>query len=309
MYLSLQYALSKLLNPGREDFISMGLGIEARAERCIDFWRPHLTCTKEFQRRQIESLDGSPTVSVLGAGSLLDIDTAMLKEKFSKISLFDANPLAKRAWRKFSRALDRDQEIDFSFEDVTSSLDFWTESLKDFLYRNRSTDTGKLANFLASLQCCDLESDWQHSDVIFSVNLLSQIPVYWRDRVHTIIKKYWNLDTDEDGRYDEALESSLEYTMRELQQNHLARISSSDAKLVVIISDVRFMYYMKDHSRWRITPALYLPNELKLNRFRLCDKSQWFWHIAPQDVEQSHHGVIHDVGAWAFLRREPVINP
>lgn len=283
----------------------MGAGIQERAKRCQKFWSRHLELTKQFQGDSLSSTYESSSVAVLGAGSLLDINTELLMNRFERISLWDANPTLSSVWQQFARALPEGTYLSDHCIDLTGSLDIWTEQLLVFLRSQKRGKLPALAALLSSLAVQHQWRSWQESEVIISANLLSQIPIYWRDRVHQIVQREWNLDSDDEGYFPAPVQAALEESMCKLQLQHLQQLSRSFARTVILVSDVRFMYYLQNEANWHVLPALYFSRPVSIDGFELTKSGSWFWHIAPQHIEYDSHGEIHDVHAWCFERSNP----
>lgn len=287
--------------PARRDFIDMGLGIDARAKRCYKFWRPHLELTKAFQRRAVEVLDGKGSLAILGAGSLLDIDIIELQKQFNFIELYDANPSALDHWKRFivNRS---DLYINGIITDLSNSIDIWSKSLDKFLSENKIPSQAELSKFFSKLKVGPPTKFSKNFDVIFSINLLSQIPIYWRDRVQKKLYRKLKIDTDEFGLYPLELQRALENSMANLQHHHLKSLSLSSAKIVVVISDVEFLYYKRDISEWQKEGALYFSEEIKIEEYQEELHDTWLWHIIPQGIEEQEYGSYHKVMAHAFTK-------
>ena len=301
MYNLIKSYYQRLRHPYWSDFLTMGRGIRARSRRCSKYWKSHLELCKEFQRKNLAHLSGVQSVAVMGAGSLLDIDQDLLIKKFNKISFFDADLAVAKTWKKFSRKLTPEKKFSGHHIDLTNSLSLWTKELSSFLDKYDRPDLPALCEFLGGFFCYDRNQQIRKYDVIISANILGQIPIYWRDRVHSLIKKKWKIDTNEHGFYESSLQLALDYTMALLQKQHLEILSSSSSKVVIIICDKRYFYYLNNNSHWQETVALQVPIELPAQFYFTSDSDSWFWHIAPQGVEQKAYGVIHDVIAKAFV--------
>jgi hypothetical protein len=69
-----------------------------------------------------------------------------------------------------------------------------------------------------------------------------------------------------------------------------------------MLHDIQFFYYHADKVHWQVEPALELTDPIVLLNFNIDFQDQWFWHIAPQGIEQAEYGVIHDVRAICLKR-------
>jgi hypothetical protein len=302
MFDSIKTALTYLTYPQWRDYIKMGQGISWRANNAKYYWDKHLLLSKVFQKSCCELANNLESISILGAGELFDVDSSFIQKNFKKIEFWDANPRAIKSWRKFEKKLANNQEFASHLADLTFSIFSWTEDLRSFLIHSKSKDIFKLANFFDRLETASVELSKISSDVVVSLNLLSQIPIYWRDRAHSLINKLWSIDTDENGFYPRVLQESFNNTMLKLQEQHLLLLISTKAKLIVLISDREFLYYNQNKSLWQSEKALYVPKNLLLDSYKIVKEDSWLWHIAPQGLENNEYGEIHDVVAKGYLR-------
>ncbi|RMG41287.1 MAG: hypothetical protein D6719_08830 [Candidatus Dadabacteria bacterium] len=296
-----KYRRLKQQYPGREDYLDMGFGIEARYSRCRKYWRPHLNLSRLFVNSLIE-VPGGSSLAVLGAGRLYDIDLKELSKKFKKIALYDCDPGVMPYWKKAKRVIAPGCQLDFHLAELTGSIDRWSDKLSDFLGRNPAADLKILGDFLLSLEC-GAAVELFGFDAAVSLNLLSQIPIYWRDRVNNLFEKYLDLYVDDNGCYEPALQAALEESMARLQSQHIEILNGSGFSRVVLIYDKAFLYYQQDKSLWQEERAVFC-NSTSLSNYHPVLESSWFWHIAPQGVEQPDYGVIHDVTATHYAVKE-----
>ena len=276
----------------------MGLGIEARYLRCKAFWKRHLELSKEFQVRGFERLGTGGTAAILGAGRLLDVASESLLSRFNKICLVDADPSARAAWRRLRKQLRPGQQLDEQVCDLTGSIENWTRQLRSFLNASTERSPAVLAEFLLGLRTADLEVE--RCDLVVSLNLLSQIGIYWKDRFEAAAAD-WNVRSDEHGNFQEPVASALADSLRKLEEQHLGLLSATGAQVIVILTDSAYLYYTRDRAEWQEEQALQLRN-VHLNGYSLCEQDTWFWHIAPQGIEQPDYGAIHQVQALCFVR-------
>ena len=267
----------------------MGLGIEARYERCRSHWQPHLENCKKF----IEScaIPQSASVAVLGAGRLYDLPNTLLSN--SNATFFDADPSAAAYVRS------RFPTIKYELVELTGVLDQWTIALTQHVAHSKDPDD--IARLLASLRVTALPSVVERFDIIISLNLLSQIPLFWRDRVQDILARKAGLHSNEQGAYAPEVQKALEHSMAELQRAHLAMLHSSNAKILIVISD-RTFHYRAAGKKDLDEPAIFLDVAQSLPRFTVSDRTSWCWEIAPQGVEQAGFSQHHTVEASVFLR-------
>jgi hypothetical protein len=296
MLKAINYFYSLFKNPGYKDFIDMGYGIEARYKRSSKYWNNHLTLCKSFECAALNNYQQRGQAAILGAGSLLDINIDILSSKFEGISLYDANSSLKSAWSATFK--NSTLKTDQHFVDLTGSLETWTKSLQTLMFQSR--DIESITDFLENLEPVVNSLFLQPPQVVFSINVLSQIPLYWKDRVQKILEKYTRIKTDERGNYAPPLQNALEKTMARLQEQHLKQLSNSGAKILILITDSEYLYYLNSNSNWQSEKALYVPHKFALKGFRNYLSDSWFWHIAPQGIEESDYGCIHNVIARAY---------
>lgn len=298
----LKYYRLKHCHPRLEDFVSMGLGIQARYLRCKGFWKGHLSCCREFQEKALSSWSGGRLL-VLGAGRLLDVDLPFLLSKFEHITFIDADPGAIQDIQRIPELKAAGEQVSFLLEDLTGSLESWTAALQAVL--GEAVQPERLAVFLSELR--PKRPAQLKGDVILSLNLLGQIPIYWRDRVQSMVLRHWKIDTDADGKYPAKLQAALDASCRVLQSGHLEMLQSSQAKKILLIHDREYCYYQSTHAAWRVEPALYVSAIGAAFASYSCHLSDaWLWHIAPQGIENKHFGEIHVVEARSFTQTAPI---
>jgi len=280
----------------------MGFGIEARYARCKRFWEPHLQLCKEFVRDSESSQQGQ--LVILGAGRLLDVDWKAMTKQFRCVHLYDLDPSCEPTWRQFRRAVSP-AVVEFHPCDLTGVAEEWTLALRRILDSNTRPPLGQLCRFFSSLtaplpQLPGLGSEGVTA--VYSLNLLSQLPIYLRDRWITLLADAVPYVLRPDGEPVEELKAELHRALSRLQAAHLQLLSSLGADKVFVITDRTFLYYRSTETEWQEEPALYSNLDLSLAGYREMRSDTWFWHIAPQGIEESAYGVIHDVVAKAFIR-------
>lgn len=283
----LLYAVFCLLYPRQSDFISGGLGIRNRARRYKINWERHFQCCREFQRRCLEG-KRNLRVAVLGAGTMLDLDLKLFREASASIDFFDADPLARFLCRGKLSVLKR-AGIDcrYKLTDITGRLDQWDEALQQCGSLGDSQVLDRLEK-LPSL--APSPPDLTGYDLIVSLNLLSQIPIYWSDRLEAAFAKRF-----EGSNLSNSFAALRTGLARRLQQEHLDLLNSSGAKYLLILTDLYFFYYECGQAEWEVEEALLLPHSLELSSYRSSAKDSWLWHLAPQGSAEPEYGSIHQV--------------
>ncbi|MBN8548011.1 MAG: hypothetical protein J0M12_01710 [Deltaproteobacteria bacterium] len=293
----LSYYMARLRYPQFRDYSDMGLGIEARYLRCKAFWKRHLDFSKSFQELALSGCERRESIAILGAGRLLDMSEQAVSG-FRSLHLFDADPTVLPVWKKFEKNF-KSGQVHLHLEDLTRCISDWSEQLKKFLGSQTRQDASSAAAFLRSLVAG--QANFRGYDVIVSLNVLSQLGVYWRDRVEHALNTSWNMHSDANGQWPEPLQAALLESQGKLEQAHLAGLAASGASLVVLIHDREFFYYTNNRAEWQAEPALQcLATDLP--GYSVQNSDTWLWHIAPQGIEQPEYGAIHKVVATSFRR-------
>lgn len=285
----------------------MGLGITARYRRCAKYWDKHLKLCRDFQENCLLDFNKpKASIAIFGAGRLLDVNLEAVKSKFTSVSLYDADPTCLRSWKK--QFLDFSGKSDFRVMDLTASLEQWTRDLKFFLESTPSKTIEALTSYLEKLTPLN-PTEIRPVDVVISLNLLSQIPVYWRDRANFLIKKIWQIDTKPNGQYENSnLQQALNKTLRLLQEQHLNLLLGSQAERIIFISDIEWYYYTHYQAQWQSETAIWLEEDLikllsSTAKYQLSKQDSWLWHIAPQGLEEKDYGAIHKVRALELRKK------
>lgn len=218
------------------DFLRMGIGIRDRYERCREWWEPHLRCTKEFVSRSVVPAD---SIAVLGAGRLLDIELQILLESFAHVTLIDADPSCRSDWKRIA-GRDFGERVTGEIADLTEVLQGWSGPL------GREAASVDLAGYLRELKAPMPSWSYRRFDAVISLNLLGQIPLYWRDRVLSVKPEL----TDEEW-------GALQSSMGRLQAAHLSGLQALKAAQTFIITDTEYYFYHVDRSEWAVQEALY----------------------------------------------------
>ena len=288
-----------------KDYLDMGVGIEARYGRCKRFWAPHLRLCKEFVCEPMPT--AIKGLAILGAGRLLDIDWKATAGRFQSVSLFDLDPSCEPVWRNFRRMM-TPREVTFHTCDITGVADHWTEALRRTVCSPKRPALAELCAFFAALTPPVPELpgfDRGEISTVYSLNLLSQLPIYLRDRWLTVLADMVPYALRPDGEPVAELKATIDGALGRLQAAHLTLLSTLGADTLYVITDRSFLYYRSTETEWQEEPALYANLELSIAGYREVRSDAWFWHIAPQGIEETAYGVIHDVVAKAFVRSVP----
>lgn len=294
----LQYYIASWRHPSRKDFISGGFGIAERFKRCKRYWEPHLKLSRAFISKGLYDLNAS-SIAVLGAGRLLDVPLDAISTHAKGITLVDADPGVLPFWRRAGRKVNT--LLTFEICDVSGRIDVWTDSLSSL---NPSCTAESAAAFLTSLSEArgPAPAPLGTFEVVISVNLLSQIPLFWEDRVRAAFP---HLAQGPEAQMPDQLEKALARTKNLLIEEHLAALGAMSTNRIILITDSLFHYYTKDKAHWRTEEALGFPRQLEVAGFAMTAQDSWLWHLAPQGVEREEYGEIHKVSAL-LLERPPI---
>lgn len=265
----------------------MGEGIIARHQRCQRFWRRHLELSREFQLKMLDQIDTPiERLAILGAGRLLDVPIKTLATRVKEIHLFDADPGSLVVWRQVAREIGS-RRIYYHLVELSGTFRKWCADLDRFL-REGQVEAAGLIKFLEDLRC-EAHYPLTEFDGRLSLNLLSQLPIYWRDFYD---QRCAQSSIKIDPRPELVL--AFEATMARLQAAHLEALFSPGARMIGLIYDHEFMYYRSDRAEWQIDPALWAEINPPIP-YRLALRDSWYWHIAPQGIEANEYGSIHAV--------------
>lgn len=265
----------------------MGYGIEARSDRCRKYWTPHLEYSKNFIRTNLPP----GTVVVAGSGRLLDYPVELL-QRAKHTTLLDADPASLSYCRK-KYGGDR---LSYIHREITNSIAKWERVIRNALGSSPSPDL--IARALDLLLPETVPAPVS-ADTVVSLNILGQIPIYWRERLKKIFLRK-GIYTDNRDEFPQELEDAVKRSCAKLQEAALRNMIESAQSACILITDLYYHYYEKDHADWQTYSALYFDLKKFLERYTLNACDSWLWHIAPQGIESKEHGVIHEVHAYSF---------
>lgn len=269
-----------------KDYLSMGLGIEARRNRNRERWRKHLEYSQAFQRDQLADLSGS-SIAILGAGRLFDVPCDFYAQRCHKVALYDWDIGASKSWRRWKRS--SQINIEMHCCDILGTLERWSQ-----IFCSAPGDIDSIVKNLSELKVDYSVLPLIRGDTIVSLNLLSQVAVYWWDRVERWL--------GESRLGNNLIAEALGRCCKELEVAHLHQLSSSGAERIIVLADRYLHYYKSSMSQWQTESALFVDFPESLPGYERLSSDSWFWHIAPQGVEHPDFGEIREVGAVAFKR-------
>jgi len=238
-YLALSYPIQF-----KAGIINGGFGIEERALKYKRLWRVHLERTK---REILEQLTGEgESLTVLGAGRLLDLPLAELAKRYREIRLIDfdpgALPILKTAARKIGPG-----RITVQLSDITNSIASFSKGL------DSSTEAIKFAADFVPTSPPAIKGD------VLSLNLLSQLSHSFL----SLLKR--KLIQSGDGLSEEDLIEVLTPLAHRIINQHLKLLQGPEVRSSLLITDILqndastlFGYELdgfENSWEWQITPT------------------------------------------------------
>jgi hypothetical protein len=275
-------------DPALAPYLRGGFAIEKRARRLRRFWEPHLERSKAAQRRWVEGVHGID-LAVLGAGRLFDFAREEMEGRFRRFLLIDADPSCAAHWSGMR------VEVEPRIADLTGCADRWRREME--AYRGGWPET--LDYVRQIVKPTDAPVAFA-ADAVLSLNLLSQLPIGWQDRVEdNLVRRFGSRHTKSREReWLDAVEPGAKWIV----EQHLAALNASSARSILLITDVE---YSDSHGNGttEISPALYgVDPAAALGRYRLRWQESWQWDISPAGTESPTCGTAHRVAAFAFDR-------
>lgn len=275
----------------------MGFGIEARFRRNERYWSQHFALCQAFIRRELSPLPSGYSIVILGSGRLYDFPVEAL-DRASKITLIDADPSSfSVARRKLGRIAKKTR---FLHLDCTGCIHSWTKLFQEYL-KDNGRNRVAVKEFFSRISPPPFDPIIETHDVAVSLNLLGQIPVYFRERFKSIMLELARIDVDEQDHFPPGIEGVVSAVLGALQKRHVSEIQKISSKKTILIYDRYFHYYDHEYSPWESYPGLYLEKIFPEIPRKTASES-WFWHVAPQGVEDPNYGVIHEIEAASFTR-------
>lgn len=253
-------------------FTSQTQGIKHRSKIFKNAWKSHLENSKQAIRDTfLEDLKKGKTLSVLGCGELLDFPSDIFSEYKNQIYLIDKS---KEALSKFTK--------NTILYDLTGNLDSWSSYLHDLKINDITSFLNELKNLPQKRPL--LKDPSFKDELVLSLNLLSQLPVYWQDSVFSIVDQKFSKQISIDNE-NEILKALLP-SSQELIKSHVHSCSPSGKhKKSLIISDTYYLHYStKSGELHEVMDALHgISIEMELqNKCNHMLLSKWQWDIVPQ---------------------------
>lgn len=238
-------------------FISMGLGIEARASRFAEAWSIHDRQCHEVQKRWVERVcqegrsQAFQRIVVVGAGRLRDFSAEPFAPYAKVLDCIDADPLSRRAWIKFSRSRPALQLVPRIIE-TTGVLGLWKTWWQNVCKSSDLDDSLKLLQSKLLSECpipkrSPLEQALEDSQIpaeqtaVLSLNILSQIPVMWQDIVwRELVARYGSAVISE---REEDWVRAIIPSARALVRQHLQDLLQSKVSTICVLSDLEYLSF------------------------------------------------------------------
>jgi hypothetical protein len=303
------YFFLKLINPRSEIFLDSGFGIEARFGRCEHHWRSHLNATCEFINEAFINYSQSQTkpemVTVVGAGRCFDLDVSFLLETADVVELIDADPSARRYFKKYiaPRLGSRMRGANYSVVDVTGTFIKWELDLVELIRAvHRNLDNALSAIATSSWEInASIAIPFSHT--VVSLNILSQLGVLWNAVVEKYVARFLRLSPDKIAPSLRADIWKATFNARNcLERAHLKALAEQARHHIVLITDVEWTYFDQRQSVSESEPALTLDDLVSPAPFAETARKSWVWNIIPQGIEEMEYGSTHSVVAVTWKR-------
>lgn len=292
-------------------------GISRRQKFFGENWYGHLENSRMISLQAIEpKLLFGKSLTILGAGQLLDFPNELFNKYSEQITLIDKSKLALKAHSNKT-----------ILYDVTGTLETWASYLLGL-------KVSKPEDLLIPLQTIStshplLSEPCFRDEVLLSLNILSQLPVYWQNSVFEIFRKKFSIKlTDE---WEGTILKALIPSFRALIKSHLKTlIPEGRHKESILITDTHYLNYtlgkanpLSDHylqidleaneiqtfdvkpakntdlEKLEVMDALFdvsIKEELS-PRCNITLLHKWLWDIIPYGKEDKDSGTMHRVVA------------
>ena len=316
-----RYLAARLRHPGSsaKRYIRAGLALERRARTLSVFWSDHLSRSRAAQARWAQTAGGD-VLTVLGAGALADFNIPALSRRFKRFRLVDADPLSANHWTRVNIP------VEPVITDISGAMDLWCNSI------DRSPASWlQTLELLRDLGATPVPAYTSPSDALLSLNVLSQLEVGLQEAVEPILEKHFGPSFVH--QHEKEWLHAIGPASQSLAEQHLAAMQASQARFLLLITDVEYIDYTgRTYSRhhwdqpplvwsetgwqagldikYEVVPAL---EGVELNAatfarwmpsYRLAWHESWLWHIAPNGTEAAPCGKLHRVSAFALRHFE-----
>ncbi len=218
------------------DFIKQSIGIFFRKKKYKSGWDTHLKNSSDFVYNNLIGASRKyDAITILGSGRLYDFPTGLECKNFICV---DRDPLSI-----FSYPNKKTKNSSLILYDVSSLLDIWIVSLVQ-------TNHSSIDDFLIHLKNIQIEHKLLSKNFCFkskltvSLNLISQIPVYWQDQVFRIIEGKFGTTHSQVNDQTESIILSLYPSCQYLIENHLKLLLNKNSNLKgikIVIGDLSYI--------------------------------------------------------------------
>lgn len=280
----------------------MTAGIVAREERSRAYWKPHLQLSRNEINNFIVNFKEPADLYLLGAGRLNDVDTEFLDTHCRSITLYDIDPTLRDLWQSYFPILSSRKLLFSQTVDLTSSIDIWTAMIKEGGKRGLAPE--EICHLLSTLKVAEsnfIPPKTSAPRLVVSLNILGQLGVYWRDRVHTALTKNHKRYMTEEKELLLSITKALDQSVARLEEAHLKLISEFKPIMALLLTDIYYHYYQSNCAEWQTESALSLGDlatvidKIQSLGYKPATQNSWLWHIAPQHIERPEYGEIHEV--------------
>ncbi len=330
---SVRYLYDSLRNPEawRLGYLDSGLGIKRRYKNFSNRWQPHLDRCRTLQSAWTRGMEPEAnsrksrlSIAVLGAGRLYDVNVPALLSRFSDIHLFDADPSARRDWRDLSKRLKAGAQLHEHIGDITGVIAKWSEALRAQAHKFQGNNRSMEARWACAIETiAHIPNDYsspiaaltppstfrgsEQFDAILSINLLSQIPLPWQDRISNTLRHYFPKSWIE-AHEEEWLLAYLNGAEM-LYEQHLRDLADSDAAKIMLITDLEYVTsgFRNQNSEREYVAALgrieltTKSTGERFSNYKVADYQEWTWDIEPRH-RRSRRQITHRVGSFQLER-------
>lgn len=293
-----RYIYYRLRHPDFSDFIAHGMGLASREKQARADWANHLQrCLDAEAQALAASPDLKHSLAVLGAGRLFDFNAPAALAACKEIALYDADPGARSAWRQLQKQAKRqDCAVTFHLGDLSGCVLRWSGGLDATLQRAATWEA--VFEYLSAQRAGRPPRLAGSPTTIFSLNILSQLPLFLRDRLLRSLHRAGLLRSEDDDP-PEQIRVELQRLYKELQEQHLSLLNESGADTVLVLTDLTYCYYLPEGQQREQALAMAEPS---LQYYTLQWSDRWRWDIAPPGTDGMKFGTWHEVGGYRFSR-------
>jgi hypothetical protein len=218
-------------------FTSQGTRIRRNSQVFGETWNTHLRKSQDTLASFLNN--GSlKSLSICGAGSLLDVPHETLQKLDCPVYLQDADPGCINEWQKLTRSSTHPEHIHHCLLDITGLVLTWAKMLEVEKCHDLQELLDRL-RLLGESECP--ECPFIRAQTTVSLNLLSQLPVYWQDYIYQSIRKKFGLSTLQNN--EEEILSALYPSCTVLIRNHLRHLlPKKKNEKTLLITDLRYLY-------------------------------------------------------------------